>query len=185
MTGVQTCALPIYLVIEGYLYRIKNKGTFVADKTLNKVATSNTLYGHHEETQYKILYFNVTKPEEHIAKELNITTEELIVKIVRVSEYQGQPQTLDAIYFVKKYLNSEDIGRIGKIVDLKKCIDENPVEQRFYPIIVPIKYAALLEVVQGTPIINVQSIMRNQFGVPTLYFSSYLNPNQVTIHIRN
>ena len=170
------------LVSEGYLYRIKNKGTFVADKTLYK---SNTLYGNYEETIYKTLYFNVVNAGDEIAKELNVSREELIVKIVRVSQYQGKAQTLDEIYFVKKYLSSEDIGRIGEILDLKKCIDENPVEQRFYTIMIPVKYAALLEVAQGTPIINVQSIMRNHLGIPTLFFSSYLNPNQVTIHIRN
>lgn len=170
------------LVNDGYLYRIKNKGTFVADKTLYK---SNTLYEEHEDTVYKNLYFNVIPADKEIAEKLNVKVEELILKIVRTAHYKGQPQTLDEIYFVKKYLSSDDIANISKVVNIKKCINESVVEQRFYPMIVPFKYAVLLEIAQGTPIINVQSIMRNHLGVPTLFFSSYLNPHQVTIQIKN
>ena len=170
-----------HLVNEGYLYRIKNKGTFVADKTLYK---TSTVYGEHENTTYKTLYFNVAVAGEEVASKLGISSDEMMVKIVRLSQYDGKAQTLDEIYFIKRYLSGEEIANISKIVDLKKCIDENPTEQSFYPIIVPIKYAALLGVTQGTPVINVQSIVRNYLGVPTLFFSSYLNPNQVTIHIQ-
>ncbi len=171
-----------HLVQEGYLYRIKNKGTFVADDSLRK---GNKVYLPPKSTAYRTLYFNVKEAGDEIASKLNIDPSESLIVIIRLHLEKGIPQCIDEIYFIKKYLSTDELTTIEGLLSLDLYIEKQKLLQSFFPIIVPIKYVNLLKIEQGTPIIKVENVIRNQSGVATLFFVSYLNPNQVTVQINN
>ena len=173
-----------HLVEEGYLYRLKNTGTFVADKNLRKKSNTELIASQSTVVpKSRILYFNVKEISKDIAEKMNVVGEELVVKIVRL-QIEEKPKCIDEIYLLKKYLSDKDLGDMNKFLTLNLCPEHHSLSQSLYPMLVPIKYAQLLELKQDVPIIMAENIVRNQFGAATVFFRSYYNPNQVTIHFQ-
>jgi GntR family transcriptional regulator len=86
------------LVAEGFLYRNKTKGTFVADKSLLKKNTAAEVLKSEHDSEYTIIYFNIRAIPE-IAPALNLLDHERILRVVRVFSEQEQPVTVEEIYF--------------------------------------------------------------------------------------
>ena len=86
------------LVAEGFLYRNKNKGTFVADRSLLKKNTAQETLKSGDDKEYTLIYFNIRAIPE-IAPSLNMLPHERILRVVRVFSEQEQPVTVEEIYF--------------------------------------------------------------------------------------
>lgn len=171
------------LVEEGFLYRQKNKGTFVADQKLLKKNTAVTTL--HDEDTYKfnILYFNHMEADADIAERLEIGLGEQVLRIVRLNTRNNKAQSVEEVYFIRNNVPEEDMNNLGKLLDLNTYVVEGSLSQRFIPMIVPVKYANLLQVKLNTPIIMVDNILLSKNGKPVVRIKAYNNPFEKIIEI--
>lgn len=171
------------LVEDGYLYRVQNVGTFVADKKLHKQGmTKEVLESFDTSKNYKILLFKV-KENNELAEKVGINKGEMFVQIIRLNLSQdGQPESIDEIYIYKQLIEEMNLQDIHKILEFSAKLNKGSVNQIFIPRIVPIEYANLLKIKIGTPIIQVDSKVNTQSGRVYAYIQSFRNPEK-TIEI--
>ncbi|MBY0759169.1 GntR family transcriptional regulator [Sellimonas caecigallum] len=170
------------LVEEGYLYRNKNKGTFVAERSLHKKNTAADSFLKKEETNHKLLYFNV-KEIPDAAKRLNLPADELILRAVRLTLNDERPVTIEEIFLPYKSVDYNEMNEINTILDMNPYIQNGRLTQRFIPMLIPSQYSNLLEVKMGTPIIMVDSIIYDPAGNPVALVNLYHNPREKIIEI--
>lgn len=170
------------LVEEGYLYRNGNKGTFVADRSLHKRNTAAEILLKKEETLHKLLYFNV-KEIPDAAQRLGLAENDLILRAVRLILKDGRPITIEEIHFPYKSVHNTEMKELEQILDMNPYIEEGTLTQRFIPMLVPPQYSNLLHLEMGTPIIMVDSIIRDRIGTPVALVKLYHNPREKIIEI--
>lgn len=92
------------LVMEGTLYRVKSKGTFVSE---NKVvqdftnvirASHNLLRAQNVKTTTKVLSLSVVKADERVAKMLKLELEEDVIHLKRLRFINNEPNVLADAY---------------------------------------------------------------------------------------
>lgn len=169
------------LVVEGFLYRNGNKGTFVAARnTIKKnTATSSILA---EEPESTMIYFNIKKIPEN-APFLDILEDEAILRIVRVNHIEERLLSVEEIYYVRSLISDDDINDLKHLLDLNGFVKQGTITQRFVPMLLPGHYATQLELAPGTPIIMVESLICSRSGVPVIYVKTYNNPYENAIEI--
>lgn len=170
------------LVEEGILYRDKNKGTFVADRTLIKKNTATEILQRNESQDFNIIYFSVKKAED-AAKYLDIDEEDQILRIVRLNKIEGRPLSIEEVYFIKSLLKDEDVNDLRSLLDIDALVEQGTVTQRFHAVIVPAQYANLLHLKITVPVIMIESIIRSKNGKPLVFVRAYNNPFEKTIEI--
>lgn len=173
------------LVEEGFLYREKNKGTFVSDKSLWK---KNTTFISKEsgELEYKLLNFDVKFAMiDEVLINLEITDNEAsqIIRAVRVVLRNNKPLKIEEFYLRRNFIEEKYINRFDKLLDLDRYLKNNTMTQKFVPIIVPLMYAATLNLRIDEPIIMVEGLVRTKSGIPFIYYKSYNNPKERSIEI--
>ncbi|NBK96673.1 MAG: GntR family transcriptional regulator [Erysipelotrichia bacterium] len=175
------------LVEDGYLYRDKNKGTFVADEKMRKKIQPVILEEEQEEnTTYKILYFDMyydVKSEKDVFDNLEIEPGELFLRVVRLVMKKEAPICIEEIYIARKNLSDDDIGNLKEFLNFDKYISEGSMSQVFVPMMIPTKYAALLKIKLNTPIIRVDNLISRKNGQPFIFIKSYYNPEKKKIEI--
>lgn len=175
------------LVEDGYLYRDKNKGTFVADEKMRKKNNPVILdEAQEEDTTYKILYFDMyydVKSEKDIFDNLEIEPGELFLRVVRLMLKRQSPICIEEIYIARRNLSDDDIGNLKEFLNFDKYIADGSMSQVFVPMIIPIKYAALLKLKQNTPIIRIDNLISRKNGQPFIFIKSYYNPEKKKIEI--
>lgn len=172
------------LVEEGYLYRDKNKGTFIADQKLHKKKSSSMLfYSKSKHEDHKVLHFDVKNSVVEINKKLEINLQDSFVQIVRLNVSNDIPQSVDEVYLVRKTIPNFDKRDIDELLDFEDYIDKGVINQSFIPIKVPVQYAALLHLKINTPIIMVESLISDYHGRIYGFVRTYPNPNQVQIEL--
>lgn len=173
------------LVTEGFLYREKNKGTFVSDQSLWKKNTSVDAI-EDEHLDFRLLNFDVkySVKNEILSKlHLNETDNFSIVRAVRIVMKKEKPQYLEEFYIIRSYVEEKDMNKFDKLLDLNRYLKDSTMTQKFIPMLVEPKYAALLKVEIGTPIIMIEGLVRTKAGLPYIYYKSYNNPKEKTIEI--
>lgn len=174
------------LVDEGYLYRDKNRGTFVADKKMHKTNTS-LIYNIKSENEitHKNIYFDVKKEiiDLDIVKQLNTEIDETIIRAVRLNLKNNVVQDLEEIYAPRKRIVKDNMIDIKEALDFTNLINEGSVTQKFIPMKVPIKYMHLLTLKIDTPIIMIESLIADKKGLPLVFIRTYNNPNEKSIVI--
>lgn len=173
------------LVEEGILYRDKNKGTFVADQKLMKKNTSSEALSKTDEgdSDYNVIYFSAWYSDETITPHLEIGPEDWMIRIVRINRQNKRPQSIEEIYYIQSMVGDDDYDNIDKLLNLKAYIGECSVTQRFFPVIVPVKYVNLLQMKMNTPIISVETTIVSKSGMPIVFIREYINPAEKTIEI--
>ena len=163
---------------EGFLYRVKNVGTFVSDQKLVKKDTSEIVLQSFDVTkEYKILYFDIKDNDKEIAEKLEISVQEQFIRIVRLNLKKNKPESIDQIYIVRKQLEDKDMSDIRKVFEFSSRIETGSVNQTFEPITAPVMYINLLNVELNTPIIKINSRLVKKDGKVYAYIESYLHPN--------
>ena len=81
------------LVDEGFLYRDKNKGTFVADRKLLKKNTAAEML-QEEISEFIVMYFNV-KDAADIAPILEIDQDDQVLSVVRLNTVISKPTSVE------------------------------------------------------------------------------------------
>lgn len=172
------------LVEDGYLYRDKNKGTFVADVKMRKRATNVLLAEAEDNIHYKMLYFDLKqRSDEDILKYLRTPYGEYVLRVVRVAEQEDEPVSIEEIYVARKNISDSELGNLKQFLDLDKYIKAGGMNQTFVPTLIPTQYASLLHLKMNTPIIRVDSIIHKINGKPYIFVRSYYNPNKKKIEI--
>ena len=170
------------LVAEGFLYRKKTKGTFVADKSLLKKNTAAEVLKSEHDSEYTIIYFNIRAIPE-IAPALNLLDHERILRVVRVFSEQEQPVTVEEIYFPFENVQSVVMKDLDDLLDMKQYTKDGVMTQKFFPMLIPEKYANQLNMKMGTPIIMIETTIRDKAGTPILLIKAYSNPSIKQIEI--
>lgn len=173
------------LVEDGYLYRDKNKGTFVADEKMRKKISPVLLdEAQEEDTHYKILYFDIKeRSDEDVQEYLEISFGEYILRVVRLIERKDGPVCIEEIYIARKNISDDELGNLKSFLDLDKYISEGSMNQMFIPMMVPTQYAQLLHLKINTPIIRVDNVINKKNGKPFIFIKSFYNPNKKKIEI--
>lgn len=174
------------LVDDGYLYRDKNRGTFVADKKMHKTNTS-LLYDIKSERdiKHKNIYFDVKNDmvDLEILKNLDVGRNETIIRTVRLNLKNNIVQDLEEIYAPRARLIKKNMIDIKETLDFTNLINNGSVTQKFIPIKVPIKYMHLLTLQIDTPIIMIESLIADKTGLPLVFIRTYNNPTEKSIVI--
>lgn len=170
------------LVSEGVLYRNKNKGTFVADRSLLKKNTAQETFKQGDGKKYKLIYFNI-KAIPEIAPELNMLPHERILRVVRVLLDEERPIAAEEIYFPFENVQSVAMEELDEMLNMEKYAQQGTTIQKFIPMLIPEKYSNQLGVKMGTPIIMVETLIRDREGVPLVLIKAYQNPKENEIEI--
>lgn len=167
------------LVDEGILYRINNVGTFVSDPKLHKKKENVApLFNAFDDSmEYKIIYFDVKDNMPEVQEKLEISKQDLFIRIVRLNLKEGVPESVDQIYIVRKMVDSSVMNDIKGLLKYSANLETGSVNQVFVPMIVPVKFANLMKIKINTPIIRVDSKVVTQNGRIYAYIQSFLNPD--------
>lgn len=170
------------LVEEGYLYRDSNRGTFVAERD---VRNKNTLEDMNDDIHYSMIYFDVkTSSSDEVWRALNISKHDSIVRMIRLKLEGKNPIEVEEVYIKRNNLSDKEVNDMAKWRIFNEFVNSlGTIHHVFNPELVPIKYANLLELKLGAPIIVVNSIIRSKKGEPLVYRKSYTNSDTQMIEI--
>lgn len=170
------------LVEEGYLYRDKNRGTFVAEQ---EVIQKDTLNEISNETHYSMIYFDVkASSSEEVWRALQISKHDSIVRMIRVKMEGKSPIAVEEVYIKRHNLTDKQVNDMAKWQVFNEFIAaQGTIHHAFHPEMVPVKYANLLELKLGTPLIVVDTIIRSKKGEPLVFKKSYTNSDTKMIEI--
>lgn len=167
------------LVDEGILYRDKNRGTFVADRKLNWKNTATEDLQNRETSDYRIIYYSVKDADRQIAPFLGIGTQDLMLRIVRVNEANGEPKSVEELYFNWHCFQNQEKTDLMNLLDMERYLQNGFINQKFIPMTVPVKYVNLLKVKTGVPIIMVESTIMSKEGEILVYIREYNHPEKI------
>ena len=167
------------LVEEGFLYRDKNKGTFVADRKLLK---KNTEMLQEEISEFIVMYFNV-KDAADIAPILEIDQDDQVLSVVRLNTVNSKPTSVEEIFLIRNQISDADMKNLKNLLDMNDYVKNGRVTQKFIPMLVPVQFANLLKIKMNTPIIRVESVISSMSGKPLVYVRAYNNPFENVIEI--
>lgn len=139
------------LVDEGYLYRKKNVGTFVSDKSISKVVESNDLKL--TNYPYKIVYFNYKEAEDEIRELLKLKTYEEVLRVVRVNYNKQEANSVEELYMKRSFAKDEfDLDKlVSKLDDYQSNVEIELIE-------IPSKYVNFLKLDLNTQVIKITHV---------------------------
>lgn len=173
------------LVEEGFLYRDKNKGTFVADRKFVKKTPVSALL-QEDISEFNVLYFNVKKADEagpEVAERLEISPDEMTLIVLRLNTLNTKPISVEEIFFIRSSISESELNNLRQLLDLNAYLKDGRIIQRFIPMLVPVQFANLLKIKMNTPIIRVETVITSKSGKPLVYIRAYNNPFEKIIEI--
>ena len=160
------------LVHEGFLYRDTNKGTYVSDAKLHK---NNWVFsGIGDTCSYNIIYFDTKKDDKFIADLLLMDEQDYFIRLIK-KNYNDNPVSIDEIYINKYLAKNKKIDNRQDIANIHKFIDGFTIIQKFTPVVVPIKYAALLKIKVNCLIMRVDCEILTKSGDKFAHIISYIS----------
>lgn len=167
------------LVTEGQLYRVKSKGTFVAEKRVvqdftNVIrASHNLLQAQNVKTTTKVLDLSVERADDWISKMLQITEGEEVIHLRRLRYIDDQPNVLADAYMpmICKDILETDMNRTGlyEFLDQKEETTAVRAVRELEAISADDTEAELLEIQPGDPIQLTTSVSYTKSGKPIEY----------------
>lgn len=164
------------LVLEGWLYKIQGKGTFVANKKYRQALSSLTSFS--EDMQEfgltpgaRVLFCRLEKAGEAMAATLGIDKQDTVLHLARVRLANGSPMALNVSVLPYKYvpgIEKIDLERtslyyvLEKVYNLQLWRSEYIVE----PILADATTARLLETEPGAPLLRVEGVVCLKNGTP-------------------
>ncbi len=167
------------LVMEGQLYRIKSKGTFVAEKRViqdftNVIrASHNLLQAQDVKTTTKVLELSVIDGNELICRMLQLGDGEKVVHLRRLRFVNDEPNVLADAYLPLKCKDmlKMDMNKTGLYEFLDMREDTSPVKaiRELEAISADEEEAGLLGIMEGDPIQLTTSVTYVKDGTPIEY----------------
>lgn len=158
---------------EGVLYRDGNRGTFVA-------ASHPDTPHHVSNERQRVLFLDSiydsgnVKP---VQKAFHLEENGRLFRMVRLILDGDTPLRIEEIYTLPETALDKDLEELGTFFDLDAWRQSGNSRYVLKPVIVPTKYAKLLQLKQGIPILCREELIRRKDGTLFLYVYSYLNPD--------
>ena len=167
------------LVMEGKLYRVKSKGTFVMKKRVMQDFTNvirashNLLQGQNVRTTTKVLELSVAKASSLVCEMLQIDEGEEVIHLRRLRFVNEEPNVLADAYILmicKDMLNT-DMNKTGLYQFLDQREETTPVRavRNLEAVSADKEDAELLEILEGAPIQLTTSVSYTKDGKPIEY----------------
>jgi GntR family transcriptional regulator len=169
------------LVVEGYLYRIKGKGTFISLPKISE-GLAQKLTGFYQDMVErglkpvtKVLHQNVTPSNEKVARFLNINPGEKVVDILRLRFINEKPIQLVTTYIpfeVCPALATVDLTNRSLYEYLETECGVFIAKGRRYleAVLANESEAELLGIERGSPLLMLDSISFSESGQPIEYY---------------
>lgn len=164
------------LVMEGQLYRIKSKGTFVAEKKVvqdftNVIrASHNLLQAQNVKTTTKVLMLKVEKANDLISKMLQINEGDDVIHLCRLRFVNDEPNVLADAYLpmICKEMLNMDMNKTGlyEFLDMNERTMADKAVRELEAISADDKEAEMLEIKEGDPIQLTTSVTYAKSGQP-------------------
>lgn len=163
---------------QNILYRNGNKGTFVAPK--KAVSTEPAVL---QERQRILFMDTVYSPVNvrNVQQALELSDDDRLFRLIRLNMDEKTPLSVEEIYSSAANINDEDLGSISALQDLDKFRKTGLCKTRLVPVLLPNKYAALLDMKIDSPVIRKEEEIRTPQGRPFLYIQTYYNPKTAPI----
>lgn len=167
------------LVMEGVLYRIKSKGTFVAENRVvqdftNVIrASHNLLRAQNVNTTTKVLELKVIQADDLVSKMLQIKMGDEIIHLRRLRFVNNEPNVLADAYLpmVCKDMLNMDMNEVGlyQFLDLKEETTPIRAVRELEAVLAEAQDAELLEIQEGDPIQLTTSVTYTKENTPIEY----------------
>lgn len=172
------------LVKEGYLYRDKTRGTFVADREGHRKNTliETMIRG---DLSYRVLYFDVKASSSFaVQSALGIRPSDQVVRMIRLVFDGGDPFAVEEIYVERRAMTDEEVNNMTKWRSFNHFLtDGNVITQRFVPSVVPVQYAKLLKMNIHNPILMIENFISTKMGDKVAYSRIFHNPEKGHVEI--
>lgn len=167
------------LVMEGTLYRVKSKGTFVSE---NKVvqdftnvirASHNLLRAQNVKTTTKVLSLSVVKADERVAKMLKLELEEDVIHLKRLRFINNEPNVLADAYLpmICKDMLEADMNETGlyQFLDMRKETTPAYAVRDLQAVAADEEEAEFLNISKGAPVQSTTSVTYTKDDRPIEY----------------
>ena len=167
------------LVVEGKLYRVKSKGTFVAKNKVVQGFTSvirashNLLEAQSVKTTTKVLDLSITKADELVAGALEIEEGDDVIHLYRLRYVNDEPNVLAEAFLpmLCKDIFNYDMNTVGlyQFLDMNEETTPAKAIRHLEAVLAPKQDALLLEIKKGDAIQLTTSVTYTKDGVPLEY----------------
>lgn len=163
------------LVDEGYLKRIKGKGTFIVAKSSNNTKDLGELYSYSEDMQKrnvkpvtKILdYEYIEKADDDNIKIMGLNEDDSLHKIVRLRYLNEKPISIDYTFISTKYVEDLDYSKLSDSMlvyyEKEMGIKIGYEDQEIKAAIADSELSGLLQIETGSPLLRIDGCMTNQY----------------------
>lgn len=180
------------LVMEGYLYRQKGRGTFVTKKKVEQELQGMTSFtedmlSRGMKPSSKLLSFQLIPADQKIALQLAIAENDLVYKIKRIRLADGFPMALETAYIpvsIVPGLTEENSNQsLYRYIEENLSLSISEAKQEIEASIANIGEAEDLAIAEGAPILLMVRTSYLQNGVPfELVLSSFRADRYRFIH---
>lgn len=163
------------LVDEGYLKRIKGKGTFIVAKSSNNTKDLGELYSYSEDMHKrnakpltKILdYEYIERADDANIKLMGLSEGDSLHKIVRLRYLNNKPISIDYTYIPTKYIKDLDHSKLSdsmlEYYEGEMGIIIGYEDQEIKAAVADTELSKILEVKKGSPLLRIDGCMTNQY----------------------
>lgn len=164
------------MVRQGFLYRMGNKGTFIAEKDLKAGAVP--------EEKRRILFLDSiydSNNVKEVQKALGLLEHDRLFRLVRLVSAGRSVLRIEEIYAAEGSITDEEIGVIDHVLDLEEFRRMGQDSAVFRPRVLPGKYTNLMELPSGCPVICKEELIRKPGGQPFLFVYTIYNPETTVL----
>lgn len=163
------------LVEEGYLYRVQNKGTYVA-KRIERKSTSSFFALLNPNAKFRLLKMNFIHIDDQLREYFRCDVNENAYKYYFSVKENDVVKSVEEICFLWKADLSRYFMEPKKIVTMQGILASKKLQQNIFAITVPTQYQQLLGVPSKSPITLVESIIFDEQDDVLMFVRSYLHP---------
>lgn len=157
---------------QGVLYRDGNRGTFVSALKPEKTPPS-------QPERRRILFVDSVydgSNVQEVQKALRLPEHERLFRLVRLVLCQQTPLRVEEIYAAEHDVSDEELGSLDSFCNLEQFRLNGRTSAHLEPMLVPAKYARLLQLRQNVPIIRKDELICRHEGTPYFFVQTYYNP---------
>lgn len=182
------------LVKEGYIYKKLGKGTFVSSKKYNQNLQS--FYSFTEEMKKigkapssKVLNFEILTANKDIAKNMKISQDELVYKIIRLRLADGEPMMLETTYVPYNLfpgITKEELNKKALYDIYSDTFNERVeyAEESFIPVLIQKDEAKTLQIEAGSPSLKITRYAYNKYNKVIEYTVSTVRGDKFKYHLK-
>ncbi len=157
---------------QGVLYRDGNRGTFVSEKVLQRQQQELP-------ERRRILFVDSVYDGSNVSQAMEalmLEPHERLFRLVRLVLQGNTALRIEEIYAPEHNVSDEELGNLDTSFNLDSLRSEGISTNYLEPILIPTKYANLLGMKAGEPIIRKDETIRQNSGIPRFYVQTYYNP---------